>query len=155
MIEKLKLWTGNIIVAVVISIVIDLILPSGNNRKYVKVITGLYILYVIINPILNLDEKIDLSKELKNMFLNETKIQTVSNDEIRKTYILSLENALKESIEKIGYSVENVKIYVSQDYSIFEKIEIKMKVGKKFDESKVKDLVVQNFEIDRENIFII
>ena len=60
MIGKLKLWTSDIIIAVVISIIIEMIIPDGNNKKYVKVVSGLYILFVILNPFLDVKNKLNL-----------------------------------------------------------------------------------------------
>ena len=40
----IKLWAENIIIVVIISIIIEMILPEGNSKKYVKVVSGLYLL---------------------------------------------------------------------------------------------------------------
>lgn len=39
MIESIKTWTENIIIVVIISIIIEMILPDGSNKKYVKVVS--------------------------------------------------------------------------------------------------------------------
>ena len=39
MIESIKAWVENIIIVVIISIIIEMILPEGNNKKYVKVVS--------------------------------------------------------------------------------------------------------------------
>lgn len=38
-----------------------MILPDGKNKKYVNVVSGVYILYVILNPILSLDKNVMIS----------------------------------------------------------------------------------------------
>ena len=53
MIEWIKNWTEGIIIAVIISIIIEMLVPEGKNKKYVKVVSGIYILYTIINPFLD------------------------------------------------------------------------------------------------------
>lgn len=46
MIIFLKKWCEGIIVAVVVSIIIESIMPEGNNKKYLKVITrNFYFIY--------------------------------------------------------------------------------------------------------------
>ena len=50
MIEWLKTWTNQIIVAVVIAVIFNLIIPNGKNKKYIKMIINLYILFILINP---------------------------------------------------------------------------------------------------------
>ena len=154
MIAKLNNWTENIIIAVIISIIIEMILPEGNNKKYVKVVTGLYILYVIINPILGLSNISELN-EIKSVLKENTIVPTVSESDIATTYILSLQNALQSEIAEMGYDIDSVQIYITSDYSDIVKIEIKMKNGVNFDKDKIVELVKNNYEIDRKNIFFI
>ena len=52
MIENISVWAEQIIIAVVIATLIEMILPEGNNRKYIKAVIGVYILFTIISPIL-------------------------------------------------------------------------------------------------------
>ena len=39
--EAIKSWSENIIIVVIISIIIEMILPDGNSKKYVKVVSRL------------------------------------------------------------------------------------------------------------------
>ena len=60
MIGIIRNWCEGIIIAIIISVIIELLVPEGNNKKYVKVVIGIYIIFVIINPLLNLmNYKID------------------------------------------------------------------------------------------------
>ena len=147
MVGKLKLWTQNIIISVVISIIIEMILPDGSNKKYVKVVSGLYILYVIINPILNLGSK-TYNFELKNLLVNEQTVATFSENDVAKTYILSMENALNAKIEEMGYMVEMVEFTITSDYSEIVKIEVKMKIGASYDSKKIIDLIKETYSIN-------
>ncbi len=149
----MKQWTENIIIAVIISIIIEMILPDGNNKKYVKVVSGLYILYVIINPIFNLESEINFN-EITNLVIGENVVQTVSEGEIGKTYLLSLQDTLKGQIEDLGYSVDSVSIVVTSDYSDIVSIDIKMKLGTNYDVNKIIDLVLKSYEIDKSAINI-
>ena len=54
MILKIKSWCEGIIVSIILCIIIESLIPEGNNKKYVKVIIGIYIMYVSLNPLLNL-----------------------------------------------------------------------------------------------------
>lgn len=150
MIDKINSWTGQIVIATVVSIIIQMILPNGKNKKYAEVVSGLYILYVILNPILNIDNKIHL--DIQSTIAEISNETYISQEQIARTYIIGLENNLKSKIEENGYSVEYIQFYVTTDYSMVAKIEVKMKYGTKFDENKVKDLVLENFEIGRDNI---
>ena len=69
MIEWIKTWTSEIIIAVIISIIIEMLVPDGKNKKYVKVVSGIYILYTIINPFLNISDIKFESVEVNNNVL--------------------------------------------------------------------------------------
>ena len=130
-----------------------MILPNGNNKKYAEVVSGLYILYVILNPILNIDNSFAVSnvKETINQISDES---YVSQEEVARTYILSLENNLKEKIENEGYDVEYIQFYITQDYTNIAKIEVKMKYGTNFEEDKIRQIILENFNLDSKNIMV-
>jgi len=154
MIASLNRWTQNIIIAVIISIIIEMILPDGSNKKYVKVVSSLYILYIIVNPILGIKDKANFN-EIKAILKDNSAMPTVSEADIANTYILSLQNALQSEIVDLGYNVDSVQIYITSDYSDIVKIEIKMKSGENYDKEKILELVQSNYEIDIKNIIFL
>ena len=52
MIGWLSNWAETIIIAVVIATIIEMLIPEGSSKKYVKVVIGVYILFTIISPII-------------------------------------------------------------------------------------------------------
>ena len=66
MIDYISSWAGQIITSVIIVTILEMILPNGNSKKYIKTIIGVYILYVMISPVLRFvnkgDLKVDYSK---------------------------------------------------------------------------------------------
>ena len=128
-----------------------MIVPDGKNKKYIEVVSGLYILYVILNPILGLDRNFRV-EDLKNKIYELTSSSAVSQDSVARNYILGLENSLKEKIESKGYLVDYIQFYITSDYSSIVKIEVKLKG--KYDENKIKEIILEDFEIDSENIKI-
>ena len=62
MILKLKAWCEGIVIAIIISTIIEMIIPDNKSKKYVKVVIGIYIMFVCLNPILELF-KYDLNFE--------------------------------------------------------------------------------------------
>lgn len=122
MINFLKSWCEGIIVAIILSIIIESLLPEGNNKKYVKVVIGIYILFVVLNPIiqiLNYDINFDSLFNFKSMSTSAT----IDNN-IKNVYIKGMEETLKEEIEKLGFNVLNIKIIVDDNYENIEKIEV-------------------------------
>ena len=130
-----------------------MILPDGKNKKYAEVVSGLYILYVILNPILNIDKNVSIL-DIKSTIAGVSSGSYVSQDDIAKSYILGLQNDLKEKIEKLGYEPNYIQFYITPDYSTIAKIEVKMKMGTQYDSEKIINLILENFNIDKENILI-
>ena len=84
MIEFFKTWCEGIIVAVVISIIIESILPEGSTKKYVKVIISIYIVFTILNPILGkLDNNIDFAN---NLNLASIETSSIGTENIKELY---------------------------------------------------------------------
>ena len=51
MINVINRWMKQIIFAVVITIIIEMLVPEGKNKKYIKMITNIYIIFIIVSPI--------------------------------------------------------------------------------------------------------
>lgn len=54
MISNISLWAKQIIICVIVITILEMILPKGNSKKYIKTIMGIYILYAIISPAVKL-----------------------------------------------------------------------------------------------------
>lgn len=148
MIEWIKTWTSEIIIAVIISIIIEMLVPDGKNKKYVKVVSGIYILYTIINPFLNISEIKFESIEINNNVLQTNADLTVTN-----TYIGSLEEYLKSEIEALNYKVRDINVICDKDYINILEVKIKMQTAS-YDENAIKDIVSKEIEIDLSNIIV-
>ena len=113
MIEHISSWAEQIVIAVIIVTIIEMILPKGNSKKYIKTIIGIYILYVIISPVIKLASggNIKLDYEDYEKYFNtgtiENKIQTAS---VETTYKIELEKKLKMDIQNMGYNVIKANI---------------------------------------------
>ena len=128
-----------------------MILPNGKNKKYIEIVSNLYILYIILNPILNLDKNFEFIN-IKDTIANISNSSYVSQDELAKTYILGLENALKQKIENEGYFVDYIQFWVTNDFKNISKIDVKMKYETQFEIDEIKNIVLKDFEIDKSNI---
>jgi len=80
MIEFLKTWTEGIIVVVFLSIIIEFLLHESKYKKLVNIVTNIYLVFVILNPILNIDlEEFDIESLYENI-----EIEEVSSVDIEK-----------------------------------------------------------------------
>lgn len=132
MVSWFSKWAQGIIVAVVIATLIELILPNGSSKKYVKVIIGIYILFTIISPVivklkggnLNMDEVLDTQKYEEKISKSDNKIyaelEANNSRTIKDIYISSLTEDIKSKLKAKGYQVisTNIKIEDNENYTI-------------------------------------
>ena len=107
--------------------ILEMILPKGNNRKYVMLASGLLLTYITISPIISILSGIS---ETKNNFSSNIKevsagYGTSLTDINQEQYVLNLfekgvENDIKKRVEECGFAIENVKV----EYIINEQKEI-------------------------------
>lgn len=142
MILKIRSWCEGIIIAIIISVIIEMLIPEGNNKKYVKVIVGIYIMFVMLNPILEL-LNYDFDYDFSNIFNFEYEEAYSSLDsEIKDVYIIGIEESIKEEIEELGYIVKRVKVFVDLNYENIEKIELE--VEKDMNNIEIETVVIGN-----------
>ena len=131
--EFLNTWLQGIIVAVVIASIIQMILPNGNNKKYIKVVLGVYIVFQIITPVINkffnsdfeVSSLIDIDKYTKKMETYEvssknTDINKTNEDSIKQIYITNLKKDIKTKLEDKDYLIKDVEVQVenNENYDI-------------------------------------
>ena len=131
MIDWLSNWAGGIVIAVIIGTIIEMILPEGNCKKYIKVVIGIYVLFTIISPVISeftgnnikLGDTFDLDtyiEEAKETAQVQNIVQNDNENNIQSIYISGLKDDMKAKIEAKGYMVESIDIEIANDdtYSI-------------------------------------
>lgn len=121
MIIWLTNWVNQIIIAVIIAVVFELILPGGNNKKYIKMMINFYVLFVILNPVIsklthqniNSLKKFDYSQ----YFSNTTQISSnIDFDTVtQKTYEKSLKQDITNKLETKGYKILDLSIAINKN----------------------------------------
>ena len=161
MIIFLKTWVNQIIVAIIISTIIEIILPNGNNKKYIKMVIGLYILFTIIQPIFTkiTGEKFDISSLKYNQYLDKGIIETTSQDFetnnsklIKQAYIDNIKQDIKSKINKKGYDLTNCSIDILDDeskerYGAIRNITLKIKKQENKIEKSSNLIKIENIEV--------
>ena len=96
---------------VLVSVLIEIILPSGQTAKYIKSVFSIFVVYVLISPILSMIKKdYDITKYLQqgNMQINQTLLNNIYKDQIDAKNT-DIENIL----ENAGYTT---MLYASENY---------------------------------------
>ena len=126
MINWITNWAEAIIIAVVIATIIEMILPEGNCKKYIKVVIGVYILFTIISPVItkftgktvSISDLIDLSKyveEVKEKEKSQNLLAQNNETNIKDMYISNLKTDIKSKLKGKGYIVQQINLDVSND----------------------------------------
>lgn len=165
MIEFLSSWAKSLGLAIVIVSILEMLLPNNKNKKYIRMVMGIYIIFNIISPFIkNQDifniENIDIEKYALNetggtQTSKEEVNQTSMNERIKDLYIEELEKDITKKLEEQGYKVNSckVKATISEEESKTEIKEIKINVEKsentektKQDEENVEDKLVTEIQ---------
>lgn len=139
MIDFFKTYMEELIFMAVFIVIIELILPKGNMKKYVYSISGVIIILLIISPIFNTNSEISITNAIDNVIQtisNANKIELAENDidnfnnfknEIMtETVKEKIEIDIKEKLLIIGLEVDSIDIEVNDKYQ-FDKITIYIK----------------------------
>lgn len=119
MISWFSSWAKGIILAVVIVTILEMILPEGKNKKYIKIVMGVYIMFSIVSPIIskmtNSEISLDINK-YENILGSGSTVQassdlnTVNSQNIENIYLNSIKTNIKKELERKGYECETVNI---------------------------------------------
>ena len=127
MVEWLNNWAQGIIVSVIIATIIEMILPNGSSKKYVKVVVGLYILFTIISPAIkkftskdfNVNDLLDTKAYEEQMAKSDEeiskKIEENNNRTIKDIYQSNLKSDIKAKLKDKGYDVLSTYIQIRDD----------------------------------------
>ena len=62
MISFMSSWAEQIVLAVIVATIIEMILPQNKNKKYIQMVIGIYVLFNIISPIIENKEEFSIEK---------------------------------------------------------------------------------------------
>lgn len=148
-------WASGLIVAVIIATIVELILPENKNKKYVKMVSGIFILFTIISPIvmkftgnINLDiQKYADMLTPENTIESQETASVITDKNIMKVYKENLAKNIKTGIENLNYDVKSIKLEIDEtkNYGDIKKIYLEVENVKLVSDI---DINVENIEID-------
>lgn len=130
MVEWISGWAQGIIVAVIIATIIEMLLPEGSSKKYIKVVVGIYILFTIVSPVITkitnkefkLSDIIDLDEYIEAASSDNTynELEKSNNENIKEVYIASLKSDIEGKIANKGYNADSIEVDVqdNDEYTI-------------------------------------
>lgn len=163
MIDFMSSWAEQIVLAIIVATIIELILPKSKNKKYIQMIIGVYVLFNIISPIINNKEDISIEKYNIESYIKNSQqdIDQSSMDErIEKIYLNELEDTVISKFEENGCTVINCNIDAvldtNQKNAGIHMITVKVK-SPADDKllAQIKSELVTEFEIKEEKIQVI
>lgn len=137
MVDFLSSLAKNLAVVIIIVSILEILLPNNKNKKYIKVVMSIYVLFTIISPFIDNDDIINLNYLSDvNTYIDITNANTSTNytsnldqssmnETIANLYIEELDKDITSKLEEMGYIVNNVDISVSNfDYDTIDDLEI-------------------------------
>jgi stage III sporulation protein AF len=125
-------WIANILLFILLAVVVELLLPQTSLQKYVKMVIGLLLISIILNPIFKLfsSDIEDLLKNANVLFekdVNSNIENSIENQKIdiqadQNAYILEqtavqlVEMTEKELMDTFNYQFRNVELIVDENY---------------------------------------
>lgn len=183
MIEFLSKWIEQITISVIVVSILELVLPKGNLKKYIKVVLGIYVLFCMISPFANSSklydfQDINLEKYNKNTSQKTTNInQERINKRIQELYIEQLKKDIEKNANEDGYyvtkcdinanlsenignsGINQINLVLSKDKIVaVQKVEIGNKNNDKKlnneDVEKIKEKIANEYGINKDTINI-
>ena len=142
MIEFISSWAKSLGLAIVIVSILEMLLPNNKNKKYIRMVMGIYIIFNIVSPFINNQDIFNIENiDMEKYALNETEEIQVTSEEVDQTsmnkrikdlYVEELQKDITKKVEEQGYKVNNceVKVSILDEENETEIKEIKLKVEK-------------------------
>lgn len=136
MIEWFNAWSKEIVTSVVIVTIIEIILPNNNMKKFVKIVTGLFIMYTILYPLFevitdgNYSEKFIWDNKTNTMVECSAKLESEaekSRSTIASIYTKNLKQDICNRLLSLGYECNSVNLVVDEDSYDIKEINVEIK----------------------------
>lgn len=115
MISFLSNVAETIILTIIVCTILEMLLPNSKNKKYIKVIMGIYLIFNMISPIIN-NDKI-FATDFQNIISQNESVnsqnasnQNLMDDQLEKIYKKKLNEEIENKIDELGYKVKNIEV---------------------------------------------
>lgn len=121
MIKFINSWAQGIILAVIIVTIIEIILPEGKNKKYVKTVIGVYILFTIIYPLINKFTKTNINTLIENTtkqmstYQENNSLKIDTDKYIESTYKKKIEEDIRKRANEKNLNITLLNVYIETE----------------------------------------
>lgn len=131
-------WANSLVASVIVVTILELILPDSKNKKYIKTVMGLYLLFTIIGPVITkfTNNSLDIKSVTgyENIIMQSNKnvkaLDLNTKQNVNLLYQENITNMIKEELEAKGYIVSAIEIDI--DNNNYENINsIQLNISKK------------------------
>lgn len=161
--SSVSVWVLGIVGIIVISVLVDVIMPSGQTSKFIKTIFGYLIILVILSPVFSFFSQKNVS--IEQIFQPQTST-TLSGDfvaSVNRQFLNKLENSITKSCQDAGISFAQVGIKADIFESKVEILQISINLqdavinanlAHKDVRTTICQCVLENIKIEKEKIVI-
>ncbi len=147
MISNISSWAQGIIIAIIVGSIIQMLLPENKNKKYIKLVIGVYILFYIINPVvgkqLNLNE-FSLDEYLSVDAKTNSEETNIYDNTVKETFKNKVIYNIKSQLNSKGYESNNIKIEIDDECNILKIIILEVYENKEETKEKDKSQIIVN-----------
>ena len=121
MIKFINSWAQGIILAVIIATIIEIILPEGKNKNYVKTVIGVYILFTIIYPLINKFTKTNINTLIENTtkqmstYQENNSLKIDTDKYIESTYKKKIEEDIRKRANEKNLNITSLNVYIETE----------------------------------------
>jgi len=121
LIKFINSWAQGIILAVIIATIIEIILPEGKNKKYVKTVIGIYILFTIIYPLINKLTKTNINTLIENTtkqmstYQEKNSLKIDTDKYIESTYKKKIEEDIRKRANEKNLNITSLNVYIETE----------------------------------------
>lgn len=121
MIKFINSWAQGIILAVIIATIIEIILPEEKNKKYVKTVIGVYILFTIIYPLINKFTKTNINTLIENTtkqmstYQENNSLKIDTDKYIESTYKKKIEEDIRKRANEKNLNITSLNVYIETE----------------------------------------
>lgn len=149
MASNISSWAQGVIIAVIIGSIIQMLLPENKNKKYIKVVIGIYILFSILSPVvgknLNLsDYNLDNYLEIETRDIGEA--STTYDDNIKNTFKNKVKYNIEAQLKSRGYIANNIDLEIDDKCNILKIIISDIYENKKEEDTEEGKIVINKVE---------